>query len=353
MTILSRTYPLINKAIAPLLGRRPLAAMATKVEEISPAERTIMPPVLMLEDDWDRITAVQEETTWAAEDLRTKGGEHLHQPTMRYTLKNVLATPWGCYALGRSFHQAGKIDLGQVLKGPVLRRKAGHFGLPVIGMKYFGHWLRDGLPASLLRQPHEDLYFPVNPSWHHAKAYCDLLEIDRLQDPLVLFDTLTVCSDVGQNTHRRNRMRKIHAAIQAKLPAPTASGAFIRRGATGVARILLNEDEVCEALAQRGFNICSATDDLDTILKATSGVDTIVTVEGSHWAHGFFAARVGGGHLTLNPSDRFNNQYSAYMPALDQTLATLVMTRQSNGYVVDLDRLNTLLDRLTERLQRP
>lgn len=349
--MLSRLYPPLNKAIKPLLTRKSMPDLALEVEEVWPAETAILPPVLMLEGDWKRITAVQEETSWDIEKKRTAGGEHLHQPTIRYTFENVLATPWGCYMLGRSFHQAGKVDLGQLLRGPVGRRKAGYFGLPVIGMKYFGHWLRDGLPASLLRQPHEALYFPVNPSWPHAKAYCRLLNIDRLQDPLVFFDRLSVCADVGQNRHRQNRMRDIQDAVHAKLPKRSASGAFIRRGRSGAARVLLNEDAVAEALAKRGFNICSVSDGLEAILAATAHVDTVVTVEGSHWAHAFFAARRGAGHLTLNPSDRFNNHYAAYMPALEQTLATLVIERHSDGYVADLERLHALLDVLTAKIR--
>jgi hypothetical protein len=344
MTIFPRLFPVLNKAIKPFLPRKPIADMACAVEEIWPAETSILPPVVMLDDDWDRITAVQEETSWEAERLRTMGGTHIHQATRRYTFENVLATPWGCYMLGRSFHQAGKIDLAQILRAPIIRRAAGYFGQPVIGMNYFGHWLRDGMPASLLKQPHEDLYFPVNPAWQHAQAYCRLLDIDRLQDPLVFFDRLSVCADIGQNQHLHKRMRIIQDTLHSKLQTRSARGVFIKRGKSGAARILLNEDDVADTLAKRGFNICAATDDLDIILAATAHVDTVVTVEGSHWAHAFFAANHGAQHVTLNPSDRFNNLYVAYMPATDSTLATLVMERHGTGYMVDLGRLNTLLD---------
>lgn len=232
MTTLSRAYPFINKALAQFSARRPLHEIAIEAEEIHPAETTILSPVLMLEGDWDRVTDVQEETTWDAERKRTQGGEFQSQATIRYTFENVLATPWGCYKLGRSFRQAGKVDMGQLMRAPIVHREAGYFGLPVAGMQYFGHWLRDGLPASLLRRPHEDLYFPINPSWHHAKAYSDLLKIDRLIDPLVFFDRLSVCIDIGQNRNRQDRIRTIHRAIQSKLPPPAAPAA----PSSGVAR---------------------------------------------------------------------------------------------------------------------
>lgn len=342
----ARLYPLTAK-----LGRsRPWASelqrQAIDIEEVWPAETAELPPVTMLEGDWDRITAVQEETSWEAERLRSAGGLHEHQATMRYTLSNVLATPWGFYTSDQAFYRSGKVNLAQLLGMPVVHHEKGYFGTPVIGMKYFGHWLRDGLPCSLLRRPGEALYFPVNPSWHHAQQYCALLGVDRLAAPLVFFDEMSVCTDFGQNQHRQGRMRQIQKALHAKLPTGTARGVFIKRGKTGAARVLLNEDEVADALAAQGFNICTAADDLQTILEACAHVEIVVTVEGSHWAHAFFAARQGATHVTLNPSDRFNNQYAAYMPALEQRLATLVMTRQDNGYVADIARLNGLLEHL-------
>lgn len=340
----ARFYPLTARLGRSRSWASELQRQAIDIEEIWPAETAGLPPVTMLEGDWDRITAVQEETSWEAERLRIAGGMHEHQATMRYTLRNVLATPWGFYTVSQAFYRSGKVDLGQLLGKPVAHHEKGYFGTPVIGMKYFGHWLRDGLPCSLLRRPEEALYFPADPSWHHAQQYCALLEIDRLSAPLVFFDEMSVCTDFGQNQHRHARMRQIQETLHAKLPKGAAQGVFIKRGKTGAARVLLNEDEVATALAARGFNICSASDDLQTILAACAHVETVVTVEGSHWAHAFFAARRGAAHVTLNPSDRFNNLFAAYVPALGQRLATLVIVRQGAGYVVDIARLDHLIE---------
>lgn len=350
MTALSRLYPVTSRLAQPFLGRKPVGELAVEVEEIYPAETETLPPVVMLEDDWDKITAVQEETTWEAEKLRSFGGEHTHRPTTRYTFRDVLATPWGCFKAAAAFHQHGKPDLGKVARAPLRHEAAGFFGLPVIGMKYFGHFLRDGLPCSLLRREEEALYFPLNPSWPDTQGYAARLGMERLETELVHFNRLSICSDIGQNRHRHGRIREIYDRIQATLPAKTNDRVFIRRGKTGVARVLLNEDEVAAALEADGFAVCAATDGSEKILATCAGAQMVVTVEGSHWAHAFYAASIGAGHLTLNPSDRFNNQYAAYMGALDLSLATLVVERREGGYVADIDRLRRLIDRLEARL---
>lgn len=349
MTALSRLYPVTSRLAQSFLGRKPMDALAVEAEELYPAETVTLPPVVMLEDDWDKITAVQEETTWEAEKLRSFGGMHTHKPTMRYTFRDVLATPWGCFKGGAAFHQHGTPDLGKVARAPLRHEAAGFFGLPVIGMKYFGHFLRDGLPCSLLRREDEALYFPLNPTWPDARSYTERLDMDRLDTELVHFDRLSICSDRGQNRHRHARMREIYDRIQRTLPPGKNELVFIRRGKTGAARVLLNEDAVAAALEADGFAVCAATDGAEQILATCAGAQMVVTVEGSHWAHAFYAAGIGAGHLTLNPSDRFNNQYAAYMNALDLSLATLVVDRREGGYVADIDRLRLLIDRLAAK----
>lgn len=350
--LLPRLYPFYNGLLSRLRPPGGLADLAETVEEVCPAETSYVPPIIMLEGDWDNITAFQLETTERAERLRIFGGERQHAATMRYTFRDVLATPHGCFTAGKSIYRHGALPHRDILTGPIAQFDRGFYALSPILTKYFGHWVHDGLSTTLLARDDERLYFDAPPNWPHAQGYLDRLGLGQIPYRLAHFDRLTVSEDVGQNSNRAARRRQIQARMQEILPPRSAPGVFIRRGATGAARILLNEDEIANLLAARGFNICSAQDDLDTILAACAGVDLVVNMDGSHWAHATFAAALGALHVTLSPADRFNGLNAEYVTALNQRFATLVVPQSGAGYLADADRLLRLIDLGQEEMAR-
>ncbi|RLJ36211.1 uncharacterized protein DUF563 [Litoreibacter meonggei] len=339
-----RLYPFLNKVLFSSRGTRSAKDGALSIEEISPAETSDFPPVLMLDGDWDRITAFQRQTTPELERIRVAGGMRENQATLRYTYRDVLATPRGQYMLGKSLNHKGPVPLQALLSGPIPRYSKGYCAQTSVTRDYFGHWLKDGLPSALLRRPDEALYLPVKEGWDHAHAYVRLLGWDPTPGQLAYFEEMSLCVDIGQNASRRARISQIHDHLKQDIAASSAPGAFLRRGNTGVARLVVNEDEIAELLAARGFNICHASDDLATIRRACAGVPCVVSMEGSHWGNAYFAARRGALHVTFNPCDRFNCHYADFMPALDQRLATLVVGQAEGGYYVDPERLLRLID---------
>ncbi len=339
----ARFWPFLNKALKTCGAAKTLADVTVAREEIHPAETAVSPAVTMLPDDWDNITAIQHETSEAAERKRVAGGLREHKATERLRFHNVLATPRGCYTFGKSFNQHGRIALRELLSGPIERYEKGFYALPVIGMKYFGHWLTDALPTALLAQEDEALYLPDTPDWPHSRAYLDLLGWEPVPGPLAFFEEMSLSVDIGQNADRRARLCRIRDRIAATIPASAAPGVFIRRGHSGVRRKLLNEDEIANYFAAQGFNICTPTDSLETILGACCGVRTVVSVEGSHISHAILSAQPGALVVTLNPADRFNNVWADYMTGADLRMATLVISQGPDGYYADLDRLRQLI----------
>lgn len=341
----ARSYPFVNKALGLLGPKDGLQSAAVCQETIHPAERSDARSVIMLEDDWEAITAIQAETTFEIEQQRVAGGLRDHQATQRYMLRNVLATPRGFYTLGGSFSQYGPPDLRDLLTGQMVTCDRGFFAPSAISMKYFGHWLTDTLPTALLCGEDEALYLPPNPAWPHSTAYLETLGLETISAPLVFFREMSFCIDIGQNTHRQARQRRIRKRITAALgPGNGGAGVFILRGQSGVDRVLVNEAALAARFATRGFKVCASSDPLPKLLAAVRGAPIVISMEGSHVAHALFAAAPDALLVTLNPTDRFNNVYADYLAGLGLRMATLVVPREARGYYADPDRLDRLID---------
>lgn len=333
-----RFWPLESRLRSKLRQRLTMDDLCISRTVICPAEVSMMPAVVMLPEQRKLVTASQSETTLDNEWKRIGGNDEArHQETVRYVFENVLATPQGFFVGGHGFNQFGHPSLGSRKSAKIHMHQNGFFGLSSISMKYFGHWLLDGLPNTLLRQPGEDLYFPVNPSWSHAQSYLDLLEIDRIRHDHVFFERMSFCVDIGQNSNRRSRTKSIQHMVRSKVKNGNRR-VYISRGFTGENRLLTNEAELITALDAVGFDTVSVTSPLDDILTVCAGAEVTVSMEGSHMSHAFFASNPNSFHVTINPADRFNNIFADYMPSLDMRLGTFVAQIDGKGYRVNVPR---------------
>ncbi|SIT86997.1 glycosyltransferase 61 family protein [Pontibaca methylaminivorans] len=346
---LSRGYPVINKVLARAGRQRSLEEAAVDVEEICAAEDGMSSPVFIADGDWNKVSGFAPGTTREYEQGRVSGGPVRHEATLRLSFRNVLATPNGFFMPGASLNRSGRVDLRAVLLGEIPTFPRGFYALPSIAMPYFGHWVNDALPATLLCRPDEALYLPFDPGWPHPARYLELLEIDAIRDRTVFFQRMSFCLDIGQNENRRERQRTIRSRIRRRFHPAAAKGVLIRRGAAG-ARQLANEEELAHRLTERGFDSCSSTDTLDRILEATSGADTIVSIEGSHISHALLSAADHAHFIVINPQDRFNAVFNDYMPAFGGRMSTLVAPRRGDGYAVDIAALLDLIDRAPLRV---
>lgn len=348
---LSRVYPL-TAAIATRIQRHRQAGFPGIAEEVAPAVQSYHPPVFFDEADWDIVTALEPSTNIQLERDRIGGRMCLHSATVRYRMDNVLATPQGVFTFQRSFGRCGKLALADLATRRIPEFEAGFSAANSVTLRYFGHFLNDGLPAALLRQPGEELVLPFDPAWQHAHDYLRLLDLHPCPELYGFYRKLWICDDRGVNAHRQARTRAISRQIQAgRAPSPHA-GVFLRRGASGVARVLGNEDELADRLAGLGFAICDIDMPLERMLDLMAEVGTVVTMEGSQWVHAHFGAAADALIVTINPADRFNNIAADMVPALGQRLATIVAPRDGGGYRVDIDRLLALIDRARNEMAR-
>lgn len=342
---LSRLQPFEAVLRARMGISRSLEETSITHKVLAPEEKSEIPPVVIASEDRARVTKAQAETAIEREWMRIDGAVALHQATVRYAFKNVLATPFGFFVGGNGFSRFGRPRVEELLTVKIDRVAKGFFATSPICQKYFGHWLLDGLPLTLLAHKEEALFLPYDPHWQHAPAYLDLLGISRIPSNYVFFDEMSYCVDIGQNDNRRDRTRRMRDRLQAAVRGNGNKLVYLERGQTGVSRQIVNESELIAALEQEGFTTVQVDAPLAEIIEACHGASTVISVEGSHMTHGLLAAAEGAMHITLNPCDRFNNVFADYMPSLRSRLGTIVMERVGSGYRVNIDHIMKFLRR--------
>lgn len=321
-------------------GRPDLADAAAEVIEEHPATTAVSKPVLMLDEDRAKVERAEATTSLAEQWAIIDGRQVVHDATVRYVFKDVLATPFGFFTKHQGFARFGPVRYADMISAPIERRQSGFFASNPITQQYFGHWIRDGLITTYLKRSHEELYFPSNPAWTHASRYVDLLKISRLAAPYVIFEVLSYCRDIGQNAGRAARLEQLQARVQGLFGDAGIPGAFIRRGKTGSPRVLLNEDEVAAALGARGFAIVSSTDPLEHIRCPYHGFDGGKPVEPP-------PSCITPGCAACDDQPGRSVQQSLYAHFIDHMpgqLATTVAVREGQGNRVDVSNLLRLID---------
>ena len=122
---------------------------------------------------------------------------------------------------------------------------------------------------------------------------------------------------------------------------------YLRRGLTGATRPISNEDAVTHRLEQEGFLILE-TEGLSAaeIYRALAAAPVVVCMDGSHMNHLYFSMPRGGSILSFIQADRFTATNFGYACAAGLHFGILVVERDANGYVVDVDAMMRTLDLL-------
>ncbi len=324
-----------------------LSALAESVDIICPEEAGWMPGIAMEPESWNSVTGFHDDSSAELERKRVCGGEQIHGATVRYVFKNVLASPFGFHVLGGSYAGLGGGYLSTLKTKKILKRGKGMYASSAVTSRYFGHWLTDALSTSFLKTDDEDLYLWCDPSWGHAEDYLRLLGIDRIEHDFVHFEQMTFFEDVGQNSNRRARLKRLKRLVGSINQLSSDNFVYLRRGGTGEKRLISNEDALTAALVEKGFQVVGVEEPLEKILNVISGAKLTVSMEGSNFAHLMLAARSGAAHIVINPSDRFNNVFSDYLPAFQDRMATVVAKSDEVGYEVDIYKLLILIDKVS------
>ena len=303
-------------------------------------------PAFYDEGDLARVTGVDADSSREIEWRRIRGGALEYRPSVAYQLRDAVLSK-------------GHVILPQLVRpltiGPFPRwgRYVETEPEPALltatfnGSRYFGHWMMDELSRLLAAPRIGQPVAPPRPLSNHQLDYLKLLGLEQRERSDVLFRQLVIIDDRTQNAYRRERYAVLRERARGRRQVVPCEGVMLLRKQTGVARILVNEEELARQLAHRGFRImCPTEHTVEEILDACMGAKVVLGVEGSQMIHSLFVMHDEGTLFTLQPPNRFNNILKTYCDGLGLRYAFTVGHQREDGFFVEPVELMRLLDRL-------
>lgn len=323
----------------------PVEALAESVDLIEPDELQDCPPVL--HDPADQ--ALLRSGTPGIADVhavfqlaQTRVIHHL--PLKRFVVRNAAVLPFGVFA------QAGFLRRGATF-GMLGEIRMRHWSTALYCMSqmstiFFGHWLQDACPSALLQCDEDGLLLDRRAAWPHVLNYLTAFELPAALETVHFVDKLVMYDDRGEGPNKRQRYAELRKRLESwtGLPRCARDLVYLRRGSTGVARLLVNEAELLRALPEARV-VDISTLDLQALYEQLRQAKVIVSLDGSHLNHVFFCAPQACTLLTLSPNDGFNLNHFGYSNAVGMRYGFTVVEREGASYRVRVPALLRLIDR--------
>lgn len=327
--------------------RRDLADAAVETIVEQPEEREAHLPPLFLPGQLEKarhgLEGHQPVEAEIAQALRT---ELVHLPVLRHSLEDCLVHPAGFEFRGGAF-RIRDLAPAHLLSGEVLRVPEAIYCMTGVSQTYFGHWLQDACATALLQRDGEAVLLTNPPEWPHAAQYLEAFGLSPRPWHLLRVDRLTIHEDFSQGSSKRRRYAELRRRLAAAFGDRPSGGprVYFRRGASGAARVIVNEEAVIARLTARGFDLfdlagASACD----IHARFRGAEFVVSMDGSHLNHCYFSMPAGARMMTFVPGDRFTMNQVGYCAAARLRYGFLVADPVPGGYAVALDELDATLD---------
>jgi hypothetical protein len=305
--------PHANYLLRHLFGNIALKSVAHRQEVLCQQETVRVRPAIFLPDQLDRVTDTEAGTTIELEISAATTEILRPTPTIAYHIKDAILFDGsiykGCFKsfiAARSFYRTPPAD-------PEPRRlKAAGLSSSHLGSRYFGHWLVDDCTQYRLAEQHGHPLCLRGPTYsNHQKLYQTYLGQDWAPTDRAWIENLIVYQDffwgTAQDALRRNQIRYMRERARAYLsPSSTQSLVYLRRGSTGAARLIHNEEEILDVLTRNGFIVIDLDPDgLEQILSVLANAKIVVSLEGSHVTHCAYSIPDNSGLVLLQPPDRF------------------------------------------------
>lgn len=314
---------------------------------LSPAESTVISPAIYDTNDLARVTGFGAESTREIEWRRILGGILEYRPSVAYQLRDAILSN-GYVILPQSVRA--------VIAGP--RPLWGRYDetepeqslltATFNSSRFFGHWLFDELTRILAAPRVGPAVAPPRPMTAHQREYLVILGLEQRERTDVRFRQLVLFDERNQNAYRRERYEVLRTRVRRGRESGGSEGVMLLRKQTGVARILVNEEELAQRLGRRGFKaMCPAEHSVEEILHACIDAKVVVGVEGSQMMHALLAMRTGGTFLTLQPPYQFNNILKTYCDGLGLRYAFVIGHARPDGFFIEPGALDRLLDRVS------
>jgi hypothetical protein len=294
----------------------------------------------------DRVTAADEHSVLADQLERATSTAVKHSAVTRRTYRNAMVSRWG-YTTRRTHQRWKRVpSLGEMF-GPIVHTRELRYCYNKFVWQYFGHWIMDAIPTTLIDPERGSAWMPPDKTWHHAAAYIDLFALPLEIAPIVHADELVVYHDLGLGSHKRARFAVLREIVKSRYGAGDAGDCvYLRRGTTGTLRPIAEEERVIEHLSARNWKIVDVAEaSVEEIQSALCRAQVVASMEGSHLYHAHLSLRSGGSLIILAPHDRFTtlHVFLARFNGLSPGMLVLDGSRDQ-GYHVDVDELFRTID---------
>jgi capsular polysaccharide biosynthesis protein len=296
-----------------------MAQVAAKRWEISPAVEEEVEPIAVPEGHLQKIGAGPFGEP--PDKVRTEftATRVVHLATEAFLLRDVSLAGAFCYC-GR--HKTDLYSPGQL---PSNSREAAEFGLldhcvlagTYAGARWYGHMLHDDLPLQLAAKSLGQPVLNARRTYSHEPGWRDVFDLPIPARYHNFFAReMVVISDFSQNKYKQDRMRTMRRKL-AGWPKTSHRRLYVRRGAGGSKRVLVNETEVISSL-ERQLGFCAFCPDglsASQIVDQCNGAEIAVSVEGSHAVPLMYTVADEGKVVFLLPP----NRVTALMPNVFRT----------------------------------
>lgn len=303
--------------------------VASDIVTVCPEETGVRPKAFYLEDQLDRVRSAVE----------SPGGLELQLARISETPVTHAATRALCFrnaALLKGYLFAGGSRRQLTMeKPPVVPRlvadrieTASLVGTPASDV-FFGHYLMDDSATALLARefgPVRSVKSLKRESWTHAAEYRSRMRISAPEVDDAFISEAWLFEDIGMNSNRRDRMNAVRKSLSFSRCEGAGHAVFILRSSFGQdLRLLENELEIADVLANSGFTVCNPMlESVDEIVGKVGGASIVVSVEGSALTHAYLTMQDNGAIVTIQPPYRFDNVWKDFTDLIGMKYAFVV-----------------------------
>lgn len=315
--------------------------------EASPASESYAPPALFLPDQIERI----RDTEFAPVDAviqSFRGGFAVSEvPTFAHRFKHVDLVDGVLYANGGQYHLRARQTRSLTYRRPQ-QTLSGVMYESWIGNRWFGSWLRQDCLTYLLAETYGPTVTTTPQPSGHVPQYESSLGMEPKRITDVHFDELILFEDLPNNAGKAERAREARRRILSNLDVKPLPGVFILRGQSGDARVLENERDIAEKLAETyGFYVLDPKScTVDQIASVCGQATVIAGIEGSHLAHGLVTMPSDAALFVIQPPDRTVAVLKMVTDRQGQRYAFVVGEGTQNKFRVSWDDIRRTLDLL-------